>query len=566
MQGSPVNGPEECAQWHAINWRQVNRRVRNLRRRIFRATRENDHRKVRSLQKLMLRSRANVVKSVRQVTQINKGKLTPGVDKVVVKTTEARSRLIDTILSHQPWRASPVRRVYIPKANGKLRPLGIPTILDRAMQAVVKNALEPEWEARFEPGSYGFRPGRGCHDAISMIFNIARPTNRRRWVLDADIEGAFDHIGHEALLAAIDGFPAIELIRQWLRAGYMEKGILHDTDRGTPQGGVISPLLANIVFHGMEAAVGVKRIARGDNVGKRALVRYADDFVVFCETEEDAYAAKAEIGTWLQGRGLRLSEAKTRVVHLTAGFDFLGFNVRHYPAPETTRAGWKLLIKPSRDAVKRFKLRMHGEWRSLHGINATGVLARLNPIIRGWSNYYRTVVSKKVFARLDSWMFRQEMHWARRLHPQKPWYWLKRKYWGKLHSQRNDRWVFGLAEGGLGKPLLKLSWTPIVRHVLVKGGASPDDATLDHYWKQRTARRHSELNGKQRVLAKRQKGTCFWCGETVHNDEYLHVHHVESRRLGGSDEFFNLRLMHLYCHQQLHAREKSARERAQRFA
>lgn len=183
MQVRPVNGPEECAQWRAVYWRQINRRVRNLRRRIFRATRENDHRKVKSLQKLMLRSRANAVKSVRQVTQINKGKLTPGVDKLIVKTTEARSQLIDRVLSHQPWRASPVRRVYIPKANGKLRPLGIPTILDRAMQAVVKNALEPQWEARFEAGSYGFRPGRGCHDAISMIFNIARPT--RSGVSDA---------------------------------------------------------------------------------------------------------------------------------------------------------------------------------------------------------------------------------------------------------------------------------------------------------------------------------------------------------------------------------------------
>lgn len=565
MQAQLVNGPKECTRWNAVSWRQTNRRVRNLRRRIFRASRQNDHRKVQSLQKLMLRSHANALKSVRQITQENKGKLAAGVDKLVVKTTEARSALVDSLLTHQPWRASPVRRVYIAKAGGKLRPLGIPTILDRAMQAIVKNAMEPEWEARFEPCSYGFRPGRGCHDAISMIFNVARPTGRRRWVLDADIEGAFDNIGHDTLLSAIEGFPAKELIRQWLKAGYVEKGVLNDTESGTPQGGVISPLLANIAFHGMEAAVGVKHISRGDNVGKRTLIRYADDFVVFCETEEDAKVAKAEIGQWLAPRGLRLSERKTRVVHLSQGFDFLSFNVRYYPTPGTTQAGWKLLIKPSEKAVKRFKLRMKGQWRIMQGQNATAVLARLNPILRGWTNYYRSVVSKEIYGKLDRWMFDREVRWARKTHPQKPWDWLKRKYWGKLHPKRNDRWVFGNAEHGPGKPLLKLAWTPIVRHVMVKGRTSPDDPELVKYWERRNDRQHDELAGRQRTLARRQEGVCLWCRESVHNGEYLHVHHVEPRRLGGADDINNLRLMHLYCHQQLHAKEKYDRER-KRFA
>lgn len=310
MQTRSVNGPETSTVWQTVDWRQAHRNVRNLRRRIYRASREKDYRKLRSLQKLMLRSRSNALRSVRQVTQVNKGRHTAGVDRMLVKTSEAKAQMVDRVLSHQTWQASPVKRVHIPKANGKLRPLGIPVIFDRAVQAVVRNALEPEWEARFEPTSYGFRPGRGCHDAIGMIFGIARAGSRRRWVLDADIEGAFDNIGHDALLSTIEGFPARELVRQWLKAGFVEKGSFHATDSGTPQGGVISPLLANIALHGMEAAVGIKRIARGDNVGARAVVRYADDFVVFCETEEDAIAAKGDLGRWLATRGLRLSERR----------------------------------------------------------------------------------------------------------------------------------------------------------------------------------------------------------------------------------------------------------------
>jgi len=272
------NGLKEPTGWNAIDWRRSNQVVQNLRQRIFRATRENDLKKVRSLQKLMLRSWSNLVLGVRRATQQNQGKNTPGVDKVLVKTPTARGKLVATMIGQQVWRAKPVRRVYIPKANGKLRPLGIPTILDRCWQAVVKNALEPEWEARFEGSSYGFRPGRGCHDAMARIYQLAKGTSTRKWVVDADIKGAFDNIGHEPLLRAIGQFPARELIKQWLKAGYVELGNLHATDAGTPQGGVISPLLANIAFHGMEQTLGVAYAANGDLKSKSpALVRYADD-------------------------------------------------------------------------------------------------------------------------------------------------------------------------------------------------------------------------------------------------------------------------------------------------
>src|SRR5256714_299055 len=214
------------------------------------------------------------------------------------------------------------------KANHKLRPLGIPVVIDRCLQAMVKNALEPSWEAKFEGTSYGFRPGRSCHDAIEKIYLLARPNKTKKWVLDADIKGAFDNISHDHLLSAIGPVPGKELIKQWLKAGYVEQEIFHATERGTPQGGVVSPLLANIALHGMEEAIGVKYNCRGELIGNRAVVRYADDFVCFCETKEDAQQVQSILTDWLKERGLTLSEEKTRIVHLTEGFDFLSF-VRH---------------------------------------------------------------------------------------------------------------------------------------------------------------------------------------------------------------------------------------------
>jgi RNA-directed DNA polymerase len=545
--------------WNAIDWRKVDRSVSNLRRRIFRASKEGDHRKVRSLQKLVLRSYANALWSVRRVTQINAGRNTPGVDMLVVKTPKARSELVDHIRSYQPWKAQPARRVYIPKGGGRLRPLGIPTVIDRVMQAIVKNALEPYWEARFEPASYGFRPGRGCHDAIVKIFNIARPNKRKKWVLDADIEGAFDSISHERLLEVIGPFPARELIRRWLKAGYVEMGTLHATETGAPQGGVISPLLMSIALHGMEQALGVRYDKRGQIKGSRALVRYADDWVVFCESKEDAQEARRQAQKWLLKRGLRLSEDKTRVVHLTEGFDFLGFNIRHYPAPKTARSGYKLLIKPSKDSVSNFKDRMRSEWMNLKGHNAMEVLKRLNPIVRGWANYFRIGVSKHTFETLDHWMLARCARHVRSNHPRKGWRWCRQKYWGQLNPERADRWVFG--DKSTGAYLLKLSWTPIRRHVLVKGAASPDDPALRGYWIERERRKLEEglLPPRLMGLARAQQGRCTHCGASLFNGEALNRHHLLPKSEGGTDERSNLRLLHLYCHQQIHT-ASSARE------
>jgi RNA-directed DNA polymerase len=560
---SLANGPERRTDWDAVNWRRADRIVRNLRQRIFRAAQANDLRRVRSLQKLMLRSHSNILMSIRRVTQVNAGKYTPGVDKLVVKTPAARGRLVDHLATLQPWRARPVRRVYIPKANDstKLRPLGIPTVRDRCLQARVKNALEPEWEARFEGTSYGFRPGRSCHDAIERVYRLARPNQRKGWVVDADIRGAFDNIDHDFLLRALGDAPGRGLVRQWLKAGVLEDGVFHATPAGTPQGGVISPLLLNVALHGMEAALGVIRNPKGRGAGRRAVVRYADDFVVFCESREDAERVRDQLlPPWLAERGLSPSPEKTCIVHLTEGFDFLGFNIRHYEAPRTSRSGYKLLIKPSKQAVAAKRAELRDEWLRLRGAGVTAVLARLNPIIRGWANYYRRVVAAETFRKLDDWMFHRAVRYAKYAHPTKSWAWLRQRYWGELNKEQKDCWVFG--DKHTGRYLLKFSWFSIVRHRLVRGTASPDDASLRDYWRERCQANALHLSPGERKLARAQGWVCRLCGGALLNGEELHRHHKNPRAMGGSDAHSNRELIHLYCHQQETRRQFRGRERA----
>ena len=549
-----ANGPtgQPATDWDAIDWRKADRIVRNLRGRILRAAQANDLRKVRSLQKLMLRCHSNILMSVRRVTQVNAGKNTPGVDKVVVKTPAARGQLVDYLSTRQPWRASPVRRVYIPKANGKQRPLGIPTVLDRGLQAMVKQALEPEWEARFEGSSYGFRPGRSCHDAIAKIYSLARPNKRKRWVVDADIKGAFDNLDHDFLLRAIGEAPGRELVRQWLKAGVMEDDSYHATETGTPQGGVISPLLLNIALHGMEKALGVRHGSRGQIVGERAVVRYADDFVVFCESKEDAARVKEEVlPAWLAERGLRLSEEKTRIVHLSEGFEFLGFHVKHYRAPRSTRTGLKLLIRPSPKGIIRKRQELRELWLGLKGHSVGAVLGKLNPVIRGWANYYRPVVASRVFKEMDHWMCLRQKRFVKHRHPNKPWKWCRNRYWGKLNPERKDTWVFG--DKRSGAYLLKFGWFKIVRHVLVRGTASPDDPSLREYWWARRKVNRRYLTASDVKLAEAQDWRCPVCGMDLFNGEDLQRHHKQPRTLGGTDSYSNRELVHLYCHQRRHA-------------
>jgi RNA-directed DNA polymerase len=380
-----ANGPEDVIlAWEAIDWRAHEENVRRLRQRIFKATQEQEWAKARNLQKMMLWSWSNTLVSVRQVTQRNAGRKTAGVDGEVALTLQARAEL--AVRVHQTaksWSPLPVKRTYIPKANGKQRPLGIPVVMDRCHQARVRNALEPEWEARFEPRSYGFRPGRGCQDAIGAIFNTLHGKNAKRlWILDADLKAAFDKIDHGQLMTVIGSFPAREMIGKWLKAGVVEAGKrIAPTEEGSPQGGVTSPLLMNIALHGLEEAAGVRYRHTGAHAGEaRAdspiLIRYADDFVVCCHSKQQAEQIKAQLAGWLMPRGLALNEEKTKIAHLADGFDFLGFNIRRY------RNG-KLLIKPSKQAIGRLRERLAAEMRNLRGSNAMAVIARLNPIIRG---------------------------------------------------------------------------------------------------------------------------------------------------------------------------------------
>ena len=483
----------DTTDWDSINWDKVERYVDKQQKRIYKAEVNKDKQKIRDIQRLLANSKAVLLLATRRVTEINKGRNTPGPDGFLAKTSKEKGELVDRLYkkSLYDYKPSPTRRINIPKKNGKMRPLSIPNISDRINQERIRILLEPQMEVRFEPISYGFRPNRGVYDAIVRIFNNIKG-DKWCWVFEGDFKGCFDNLSHDFILNQLKGFTLKGVVERILKAGYLDNNIFNETTKGTPQGGLLSPLLANIALTGLEEYLNITyREVNYDKNGEKyttfvtkgnyRVVRYADDFVIFSQTKDEIEEVKSILEPYLEERGIELAEDKTSITHTHDGFNFLGFNCRLYKSENR----YKCLIKPSKESVKKAKRKIDEVFKYCNGQNVDFLIDKLNPVLRGIGYFWRISVAKKIFSDIDNYVWKKLKKFLKRLHPRKNWKWIIKKYFPQYDDEGNFIGKWTPVGPNEKNQLFKMYKIPIRRWNMVKHNYSPYDASKAEYFENR---------------------------------------------------------------------------------